>query len=272
MVTVTILSSYFNSNIYRAREPVEDKIVKIHFPEPHVATEAELQEMKNRNSYLSWSHPIFIDECYGAPWHVEHEPFNPSTSGDVVLSAEDEAPLGVVQSVDLNEGTAWVTLTDLSIGDYDGFADLTDSSAGDYIATIRDAFGGIWNGTMTIPKSKIDEKYPHTCHRCKKELRFKELTNAHSNVDLEIEFFDNVLKRYGLHGDMIEGSKLEKYFISKGRSEYKKYMKQLWKSSVVEFYCCSCYEKELHPEGMLHGGDYNGFTCRINPHDMNRWL
>ncbi len=57
-----------------------------------------------------------------------------------------------------------------------------------------------------ISKIFLDTKYPHVCFSCKKELKFKELWNR--NVSMGV-----------------------------------KRLKKLWKSQVIEFYCCECFKK-----------------------------
>ncbi len=57
----------------------------------------------------------------------------------------------------------------------------------------------------------LDIKYPHVCFKCKKKLKFKELFNANRK---NCYSFDMPL--------------------------YRK-LKKLWRSQVVEFYCCECF-------------------------------
>ncbi len=59
-------------------------------------------------------------------------------------------------------------------------------------------------------KHILDIKYPHVCFKCKKSLCWKELYAA--NCD-GIVFNMPVYKR----------------------------LKKLWRSKVIEFYCCECY-------------------------------
>ena len=60
------------------------------------------------------------------------------------------------------------------------------------------------------PKQKeykwLNEKYPHTCHKCGRGLFFQELLKANKNMTGE-------------------------------------HLATLWKREEVEFYCCSCYRK-----------------------------
>ena len=61
-------------------------------------------------------------------------------------------------------------------------------------------------GRLTkIKKTELDFKYPHRCFECGKELRWLEVTEATSN-----------------------GFRIE-------------YLKKLWKSKYVQFYCCKCF-------------------------------
>ncbi len=56
-----------------------------------------------------------------------------------------------------------------------------------------------------VKKSRIDEKYPHICFNCKRELRFEEMCAVNTNKD-------------------------------------KDHLKKLWKLEEIEFYCCSCFK------------------------------
>lgn len=58
-----------------------------------------------------------------------------------------------------------------------------------------------------VKKHKLDEEFPHKCHKCGKDLRFIELCAANMGKD-------------------------------------KIYLQSLWELECVEFYCCTCYRKE----------------------------
>jgi len=64
---------------------------------------------------------------------------------------------------------------------------------------------------------KMDVKYPHKCFGCKKDLKWAELLQANS-VPLTGDDSGNIRKRVDF--------------------------KNMWKSEVIEFYCCSCFRKE----------------------------
>lgn len=59
-------------------------------------------------------------------------------------------------------------------------------------------------------KHPMDEKYPHICFKCKKELEYLHAKIKALNKDFTEEQF-----------------------------------KKLWKSNVIEFYCCTCYNEEF---------------------------
>lgn len=84
-----------------------------------------------------------------------------------------------------------------------------------FITRYLEQAGRRWGYSFSIigePKrGALDEKYPHKCRGCNKELYFAELLLA--NPELKPE-----------------------------------YVKKLWKSQSVEFYCCSCYRKETNPD------------------------
>ena len=63
----------------------------------------------------------------------------------------------------------------------------------------------------------LDKKYPHVCFKCKKSLKFGELFMANRKDHYFNHRFDIPL--------------------------YRK-LKKLWRSQVIEFYCCECYLKK----------------------------
>lgn len=67
----------------------------------------------------------------------------------------------------------------------------------------------IWNRKK---EHILDINYPHVCHRCGKRLFWMELYRANS------------------------------IFTPVGDFKTYKRLKKLWKSKIVEFYCCFCYK------------------------------
>ncbi len=69
----------------------------------------------------------------------------------------------------------------------------------------------------------LDIKYPHVCFKCKDKLTFKELFDANRNI-----YGDNSYPP------------LSDQTINFDMPNYRK-LKKLWRSQVVEFYCCECF-------------------------------
>lgn len=70
--------------------------------------------------------------------------------------------------------------------------------------------------------TKIDLKYPRKCFKCNCKLFFREF--LHSNGIYRSQHCSNE--------DVWEGM-YERY----------KYIKELWKSNLYEFFCCSCFDE-----------------------------
>ncbi len=68
----------------------------------------------------------------------------------------------------------------------------------------------IVQGGLKKKKHILDRKYPHVCFECQTPLKFQELLDANScTAFLDVDMY--------------------------------KRMKKLWRSRVIEFYCCLCY-------------------------------
>ena len=85
----------------------------------------------------------------------------------------------------------------------------------DYVVTqnpinAAEVFGGI---VEPRKKHKLDEKYPHECYKCHKKLKYLEAWTE----------------------------------IKKTRMTEEKFQ-HLWELEQIEFYCCSCYDKEVRKE------------------------
>ncbi len=79
-----------------------------------------------------------------------------------------------------------------------------------------------------IKPHPLDRRYPHFCFECKKPLKFEEL------FDANITYYNSpnaIWRRSKLNFDM---------------PLYRK-LKKLWRSQVIEFYCCNCYRKKDMP-------------------------
>ncbi len=76
--------------------------------------------------------------------------------------------------------------------------------------------------TSYKPKHILDIHYPHKCHKCKTPLYWVEL--YHANVNHIV---------YNRARDMSLQWDFKKY----------KELKELWRSKVVQFYCCECYRR-----------------------------
>ena len=73
-------------------------------------------------------------------------------------------------------------------------------------------------GVLPVKEKHIlDIKYPHVCFKCKKPLFWSELYDANTKPISINEIFDGDYKIY-------------------------KKLKNLWRSQVIEFYCCHCYD------------------------------
>lgn len=68
-----------------------------------------------------------------------------------------------------------------------------------------------WIGGVRSKPHILDNKYPHVCFECKRELKWVELYTANCE-DIRFNMY-----------------------------AYRK-LKKLWKSQVVEFYCCNCFQ------------------------------
>ncbi len=72
----------------------------------------------------------------------------------------------------------------------------------------------------------LDIKYPHVCFKYKEKLTFKELFNANRRKE-------NYKKDFTFpNGDL--------RYLDFDMPLYRK-LKALWRSQVVEFYCCKCF-------------------------------
>lgn len=78
--------------------------------------------------------------------------------------------------------------------------------------------------TSYKPKHILDLHYPHKCHRCKKPLYWEELYDANAGRVIMICDRDH-FARIGPKWDF---------------KTYKR-LKKLWRSKVIQFYCCDCY-------------------------------
>ena len=73
-------------------------------------------------------------------------------------------------------------------------------------------------------KHELDKKYPHVCFGCKSELSWEELLDR--NISLwrkEVPIGNTKLKTINIDT---------------------RYLEKLWKSCIVEFYCCGCFKFE----------------------------
>lgn len=68
-----------------------------------------------------------------------------------------------------------------------------------------------------IKTHPMDKKYPHTCFKCGKSLRWTELLSS-----------NGLYKHGGIRDNIYE--------------QYK-HFKKLWRSKVIQFYCCLCYNR-----------------------------
>ncbi|KKM14449.1 hypothetical protein LCGC14_1705990 [marine sediment metagenome] len=90
----------------------------------------------------------------------------------------------------------------------------------------------IFNYNMPKP-DKMDVKYPHVCYGCHNKLKFSHLCSRNLKSDHSNE----------------------------------KHLKKLWKSAVVEFYCCECYGKQKVKDPIDH---YAEFHLLYNTYGINR--
>jgi len=69
---------------------------------------------------------------------------------------------------------------------------------------------------VAVQKSEMDKKYPHKCFKCGRELKWLELLNTTqiSNID-------------------------------KSEEEYGEWLRLLWCSNIIEFYCCNCFNRKV---------------------------
>ena len=78
--------------------------------------------------------------------------------------------------------------------------------------TNNDALDAMIHAVGVLEKRHIlDIKYPHVCFKCKKTLYWSELYGRNRLYELDYK-------------------------------SYKK-LKLLWRSQIIEFYCCTCYER-----------------------------
>lgn len=79
----------------------------------------------------------------------------------------------------------------------------------------------------TNPGNKhiLDIHYPHKCHKCKTPLYWVELYNANAT---------QTFTRYNLE-----------YIGRKHIWDFETYkrLKKLWRSEVIQFFCCDCYRR-----------------------------
>lgn len=92
---------------------------------------------------------------------------------------------------------------------------------------------------IKVRQHRLDVKYPHRCFKCKKPLLWLELYDAnvdHVVVRRVIYSFDSHLP-------------VRTYHCLGLKWNFKAYkrLKKLWRSQVVEFYCCFCFKKMNDP-------------------------
>ena len=87
-------------------------------------------------------------------------------------------------------------------------------------------YGFIGCDVVSSPLHPLDTKYPHECYYCGRELYFKELLDRNAKITQK-----------GIRG--IRGLK-----VSYDYAKYK-HLKKLWRSKVVQFYCCRCYDERV---------------------------
>ncbi len=73
---------------------------------------------------------------------------------------------------------------------------------------------------QNIKPHPLDKKYPHVCFECKKPLKFEELFQANTK--------DEYYKFGGCFNMPL----------------YRR-LKKLWRSQIIEFYCCNCYKLQI---------------------------
>lgn len=85
-----------------------------------------------------------------------------------------------------------------------------------------------------IKQHPMDRHYPHICFKCKHDLIWRELVtrNIHWEFKRYLITFKNDIKIVSLK-NWIDNIK-----------QYR-HLKQLWRSSVVQFYCCDCYDEMM---------------------------
>ncbi|KKM15856.1 hypothetical protein LCGC14_1691830 [marine sediment metagenome] len=103
-----------------------------------------------------------------------------------------------------------------------------------------------WNFSSSeeiIKPHPLDVKYPHICFNCKRGLKFEELFHANKRE---------------INQGLIAGhhySDLLKFDMPLYRS-----LKKLWRSQVVEFYCCKCFTDKKILDNYFHKSA-NEFFC-----------
>jgi len=125
----------------------------------------------------------------------------------------------------------------------------------DYLVKMRLRYTTIKNWRGIIRHQSFNHLYPHFCVKCKNRLFFLELMFASKNESI----FKSFVKE--IHGFLKENySRFEEevrlnWSLIFAEREVYNYLKKLWKSPHVKFYCCTCYDVEevrkKLPQGML---------------------
>lgn len=88
----------------------------------------------------------------------------------------------------------------------------------------------------------LDVKYPHVCFKCKKPLEWTELLNV--NRTIEFDQYGNI--------------------VTFDMTIYKR-LKKLWRSQVIEFYCCECFNIKENYTNLLD--DIRGLRADVIIYD-----
>ncbi len=86
--------------------------------------------------------------------------------------------------------------------------------------------------SLTLNPHILDKKYPHSCYNpdCKKSLYFEELYNTNMRIVKDTDTIG--------YGNFVR-------YMDFDMPLYRR-LKKLWRSPIIEFYCCDCYNfKEL---------------------------
>lgn len=105
--------------------------------------------------------------------------------------------------------------------------------------------GNAWSvgGVKVKP---IDRLYPHHCQnkKCARQLKFEELLFAEANRKLKSSFINKVFEHLSEKYSQFTYNVRADWSDVIGRFEYRQYLRKLWKSPHVQFYCCACFTKE----------------------------